>query len=309
MIDLDSLNCLELAATHGSFTAASRKAHLSLAAFSDRIRRLEEHLGTPLFVRGKRGARLTPFGQRLLGQARRCLLEARRCEAMAWAEAQQGGQVVTLGAAIYPGVWRIAPALQTLHARHPDIRVHLRLAPGRSLLEALLLGDVDLIVASHSSAQAHAAAHHAVRMVELWDEPYVLVGSTDLLAERPLRCAADAESHALLDTGPELDTFRLYLELLPASPPWRFGVAHYLSVYDAMHELALRGLGVAVLPEDKVSAHIASGRLQKVLPQLRPPRRLTCGLWLRQHARATEIAALLQTLSESIGALVNKSRR
>ena len=274
---MDSLNCLELAATHGSFTAAARRAHLSLAAFSDRIRRLEEHLGTPAIRAQQEGARLTPFGQRLLGQARRCLLEARCCDAMALAEARQGEHVMTVGAALYPGVWRIAPVLQTIGERHPHVRVHLRLAPGESLLESLLRGDVDLIVASHTSLKVYAVSHHAVRMAELWDEPYVLVGSADLLAARSFRCAADAERHALLDAGPELDTFRRYLEVLPPSPPWRFAVAHYLSVFDAMHALALRGLGVAVLPAAKVSADIAAGRLQRVLPHVQAPRR--ADLW------------------------------
>ena len=59
--------------------AAARKVSLSPGAFSERIRRLEEELGAPLFHRTTRSARLTDAGIRLLPHARELLEQVRRC--------------------------------------------------------------------------------------------------------------------------------------------------------------------------------------------------------------------------------------
>ena len=77
--DLESLRCFEKAAVILNFRLAAATVGLSPAAFSDRIRRLEDQVGQRLFVRTTRSVALTPAGHRLLDQARRTLDEARRC--------------------------------------------------------------------------------------------------------------------------------------------------------------------------------------------------------------------------------------
>jgi len=57
----------------GSFSAAATELRLAAPSVSNRISALERRLGTTLFVRGARGSKLTPAGQRLAGYARRCL--------------------------------------------------------------------------------------------------------------------------------------------------------------------------------------------------------------------------------------------
>ena len=65
-LDLDSLRCFDAAATTLRFRAAAARVHLSAAAFSDRIRRLEESLDVSLLRRTTRKVALTDAGQRLL---------------------------------------------------------------------------------------------------------------------------------------------------------------------------------------------------------------------------------------------------
>lgn len=55
-MDLESLRCFAAAAATLNFRAAARRVALSPGAFSDRLRRLEEELGVPLFVRTTRRA-------------------------------------------------------------------------------------------------------------------------------------------------------------------------------------------------------------------------------------------------------------
>ena len=64
-----------------SFTKAAEASFVAQSALSQQISRLEHELGTPLFVRGKRGAELTAAGQLLLPHARRIVADE------AWARA------------------------------------------------------------------------------------------------------------------------------------------------------------------------------------------------------------------------------
>ncbi|WP_234384301.1 LysR family transcriptional regulator, partial [Paracidovorax avenae] len=54
----------------GTITAGAERAHLALASASERLLAMEQALGAPLLVRGRRGVRATPAGQTLAHHAR-----------------------------------------------------------------------------------------------------------------------------------------------------------------------------------------------------------------------------------------------
>lgn len=62
---LTALRAFEAAARHLSFKHAAAELSLTPTAISHQVRRLEEHLGVRLFVRGTRRVDLTPAGQSL----------------------------------------------------------------------------------------------------------------------------------------------------------------------------------------------------------------------------------------------------
>ena len=80
-MDLDSLRCFEAAATTLNFRAAAIRVHLSPAAFSERLRRLEGDLGAKLFTRTTRKVELSTSGRRLLPLARDVLMSEERLRA------------------------------------------------------------------------------------------------------------------------------------------------------------------------------------------------------------------------------------
>ena len=63
---LSAVRAFEAAARNENFTAAAAELGLTQAAVSYQVKALEERLGSPLFVRERGRARLTPIGQRLL---------------------------------------------------------------------------------------------------------------------------------------------------------------------------------------------------------------------------------------------------
>lgn len=64
-LPLNALRSFDAAARHLSFTAAAAELGVTPAAISAQIRRLEEWVGAPLFVRGHRSIALSGAGERL----------------------------------------------------------------------------------------------------------------------------------------------------------------------------------------------------------------------------------------------------
>ena len=81
-MELRHLETLLAIAEEGSFTAAADALNTVQSNVSDQIRQLEQELGVPLLVRGRRGAEPTEFGTLVLERARRVQreLEAMRAD-------------------------------------------------------------------------------------------------------------------------------------------------------------------------------------------------------------------------------------
>ncbi|MEO0408922.1 MAG: LysR family transcriptional regulator [Cyanobacteria bacterium P01_A01_bin.135] len=69
-VKLSQLKALIAVAEQKNFSEAAHQLQLSQSAISHAIATLEEELGVVLFLRGRRGAVLTPVGDRVLGHAR-----------------------------------------------------------------------------------------------------------------------------------------------------------------------------------------------------------------------------------------------
>ncbi|RYE77096.1 MAG: LysR family transcriptional regulator, partial [Hyphomicrobiales bacterium] len=90
------LRALVAVAEAGGFTRAAERLHLTQSAVSHQIRRLEEQIGTPLFIRTTRKLALTEDGEEFLRHARQIL--------QAHAALSQRFQASTLAGAIRFGV-------------------------------------------------------------------------------------------------------------------------------------------------------------------------------------------------------------
>ncbi len=141
---LDELSHLLLIAAHGTFTEASRHAHLSQPALTASIRRLEERFGARLLVRGRRGAELTAAGAALLPRARAAfaaLEDGRR--AVAEIAGLRAGEV-RIGAGATACTYLLPPFLAAFRRAHPGIRFRMREAPADLVLDELARGELDL---------------------------------------------------------------------------------------------------------------------------------------------------------------------
>ncbi len=204
--DPHSLHCVDLAASLLNFRAAASRAGLSPAAFSDRIQRLEDHLGVRLFTRTTRSVKLTDAGARLLPQICVCLEDLRTLGRLATADRGAEPWTLTLGTRWELGLSWIVPALGDLRAAHPERTIHLAFGDSPDLLEGARHGTPDAVITSYRVVVTDLVSE------PVHEEAYTFVAAPDCLARAPLDHPADARGHVLLDASPDLPLFRYLLD-------------------------------------------------------------------------------------------------
>jgi DNA-binding transcriptional LysR family regulator len=133
-------------ALSGSFTAAARLLGYSQSAISRQVAAVEAAAGYPLFVRERRGVRVTPAGAVVVQHAGRILagVDALRQDLAGLGDRLAGR--VRLGT--YPAAMAVlAPrAVALLRREHPGLEVSLSEAPTPTLLRQLRAGRLDIAV-------------------------------------------------------------------------------------------------------------------------------------------------------------------
>jgi LysR family transcriptional regulator, glycine cleavage system transcriptional activator len=290
-LDLESLLCFVHAAAQLSFRVAAKACALSPAAFGDRIRRLEEELGAPLFERTTRKVTLTAAGERLLPQARRCLDEAERCRG-AVSSREHAPYELWLGTRFELGVSWVVPALGQLERQHPERRLHLYFGDTPDLLPRVLRGELSGMITSARLTTP------GLSFARLHEEEYILVGAASLLKKKPFLAPGDASQHTLLDLHTDLPLFRYFLDARSAREVWQFGAVQHLGAIAAVRARVLEGAGIAVLPHYFVRQDLERKRLLRLMSKTKLPSDWFRLVWRSGHAREAELRQIAAELCE-----------
>jgi DNA-binding transcriptional LysR family regulator len=176
------------------------------------IRRLEEQVGVPLFVRNRRGAELTPAGEAALWNARRATFHSAQFALAAQAAARGEAGILRVGfvgSATYALMPRVLPRFRQ---RYPAINLQLAESTTVRIVEMLEGGDIDVglvrfpigrackvrILPAESdvfmaalSVDHPLARSRRVTLADLRDEPFVIpsaLGVPGLHAATVLAC-------------------------------------------------------------------------------------------------------------------------
>ncbi len=142
LLENDVLRTFVAITETGSFARAAKAVFRTPSAVSMQIRKLEDTLGRPVFVRDGRSVRLTTEGEALLGYARRILRLSDEAVGLFKAPAVEG--VVCIGTPDDFGT-RFLPNILSRFARtHPAVDVDVTLDMSNALLDRLDEGDLDL---------------------------------------------------------------------------------------------------------------------------------------------------------------------
>lgn len=141
-LDLSLLRAFLAVLETGSITSAARLLNRTQAAVSLQVKRLEESLGQLLFDRDHKRLTLTPFGEQLIGHARRLVAMNDSVLEQMTTPAFEGEVRLGIPVDIIPTY--AAPILRRFNARWPSVRVSLVASNSHDLVEDLDGGRIDL---------------------------------------------------------------------------------------------------------------------------------------------------------------------
>ncbi|MFF7452963.1 LysR family transcriptional regulator [Kitasatospora sp. NPDC008115] len=270
-MELGQLRTFEAVVVHRTVAGAAIALGLAPASVAGQLRTLEGSLGTALFERSPRGMTPTRAGHRLLPWARRLLDQAEQARR----EVADVRPVLRLGALGAVAVTHAPAVLARLAERRPGLDVALHTDPARDrLLHGVAAGSLDaaLLLDAPGPLGALGFALPPVQLahLDLEDVPLALVAAP----------GSPSSGQRLLVNGPGC-SFRLAGDRL-------FGPgAERLHTGDiaATRACAERGLGMALLPESAVRAHLTAGALHPLGSPAVPPLRLRL-IWRADHASA-----------------------
>jgi DNA-binding transcriptional LysR family regulator len=150
LLDVDQLQTFVAIADTGSFTRAADIVFKTQSAVSMQMKRLEERVGKPIFVRDGRQSRLTQEGERLLVYARRIVKLSDEALA-ALADAEVAGHV-RLGV---PDDYadRFLPEILARFSRsNPRAEVTVLCFPSVELIHCIGNGSLDLAIITHAAS-------------------------------------------------------------------------------------------------------------------------------------------------------------
>jgi LysR family transcriptional regulator for metE and metH len=182
-----------------NFTKAAQRLNLTQSAVSHQIRTLEHDLGEPLFIRAKRGVKLSEAGIVALDHARRILDESDSLkERLAGGEHTPVGRV-RAAAATQAIVHLFAPLFESFMRAHPWVEVSFRsTASTDQTIADIQSGTADV---GFASLPVYSPA---LQVQELFhDELVAVVGHAHRLAGRPLATLDEllAERFILFERG------------------------------------------------------------------------------------------------------------
>jgi DNA-binding transcriptional LysR family regulator len=124
-MNLSQLRAALAVADFGNFSEAALQLELSQPAISHAIATLEEELGVPLFARGRRGATLTPAGEKILAHARQVQIHLDLIQKEANLQrGLQGGQV-RIGSFRSVATHILPKVIVQFRDRYPEVNISL----------------------------------------------------------------------------------------------------------------------------------------------------------------------------------------
>ncbi|CAN5401628.1 LysR family transcriptional regulator [soil metagenome] len=255
MADLtESLTTFVRVAERNSFSAVATELVASHTTIARRIDFLEQHYGARLFKRSTRALKLTEEGERMLDHARSILQEIALTEADFGERRTTPEGLVRVGVTTALGMFLTKNLLGQFYTLYPRLRIEFLMSDwhGNMVQEGLdaafRIGDI---------------AEDSLIQRRLCEIPRFLVASPSYIASQYApEATSDLTSHNLLAYGYDRDPVIWNIDEITVPAEGRFKC----NSSAAVHQAALAGLGIGLLPEFQVADDLKSGHLLPVLP-------------------------------------------
>lgn len=256
-ITLKQLETIFWIANLGTFERAAMKLNTTQSAISKRIQELEMSVGTDLFDRSLRGARLTDKGEYLVRIASEMLELQGRISVL-----RDGAQVpvhrIRLGVTELIAMTWLPRMVALLHDTYPGVTLEPEVDMARMLYERLLDDQLDVIVIPETFSAPEVTAVTLAQVQNEWmAAPGLVPGARDGLSLQ------DLSNYPILSQGTRSGSglyFAKWMRNQGIVFPRQIGS----DSMTALLGLTIAGLGISYMPRDCFSALIEEGKLEVI---------------------------------------------
>lgn len=255
-MEMGQLRTFRAVAETLNFTRAAERLHLTQSAVSHQIKALEEELGEPLFIRAKRGVKLSQAGKIALEFAERILDEAEALREMIAGRERTPVGRVRVAAATQAFVHLFAPLFESFMDANPGIDLAFRTTVSTEQTVAdILNGAADV---GFASLAVYSPNLQVTKLFE--DELALIVSSEHPLAKKKIATVNELKGEKLI--------------LFERGASIRRATDHFFDQIGMRPDLALesndtyfikrmveRGVGVSLLPPWTVRDEAGTGKI------------------------------------------------
>lgn len=231
----------------GATTAGAERAHLALASASERVRGMEEQLGMPLLVRGRRGVQPTPVGQTLVHHARLVLqqMDRMRGDLGEYTGGLKGHIRLLANTSVLSEF--LPEALAHFMTQHPHVDIDLEERLSYDIANAVRegLADVGIVTDSVDLSELETFPFRLDRLVVVASPAYAKKIAAQ--AKRSIAFAGVADLDFIGLAGDS--ALHRYLSLHAARVGKTLRMRVRLRSFDAICRMVENGIGISVIPE------------------------------------------------------------
>jgi len=243
-VSLQQLRALAAIADTGSFTLAAETLQLTQPAISHLVRRMEEELGQPLVVRGRR-IRLTDAGQMMADTGARALRLIDESVGVCRSQSQLSEGRVVLAVGHLTAGTLMPPVLGRFSQTYPQLAATLLDSTAEQMMSRILSREADLGFGSDIGQKHSGLATEALFSASM---------ALFLRDDHPLARHAEVEGRALdglrfIHVNPDANVWRAISRQLASVANVYPVVAHHVSMLSTAFGLVQAGAGVALLPQ------------------------------------------------------------
>jgi len=283
----------------GSLTAAAQACEISTTMVGNHLRALEQRLGVSLLKRTTRRQRLTEFGTAYYQRCLEVLGLVADSERLAELTQDEPSGTLRITAPLTFGTERLAPALSEFSLRYPQLKLDLVLTNQRL---DLLDNNFDVAIRLGNPEPSNLIARPLI------DYTLTLCAAPSYLQ----RCGVPQTPQELVQHNCLTFAYPAGDEWRSAEKEWRFtGPEGEISVpvsgsllinsSAAIYRAARAGMGITTMPDALVEEDFREGKLVKLLPDYRLPRRPLNLMYAQDRYRLPKLRCFVAFALEAWG--------
>jgi len=131
----------------GNISRAAQSLGITQPALSQSLKKLEERVGSQLFVRSKGGSALTDAGRALYGEVDLLLNSWKRAVSRASFHSEEFTGKIRVGCHVSVAQYALSPLVRCVHSEFPRVQMELVHDLSRRLVDQVLHNELDLAIA------------------------------------------------------------------------------------------------------------------------------------------------------------------